>query len=185
MEVRVRSSEACEAERLLFPDLVWDSDEGYADLDFAGPFDPGNANGLKADRALATAIVMALFTDRAVETYEIENSPSPDLRGWWGDGLDVDSTLYEQPLGSKLWLLERSTLNEQTFRTAERYALEALQPLVQQGLCERFEVVASGNITRGILFLEVRAFSGPSNKLYDQKFRLVWRQEAATFARGN
>lgn len=185
MEVKVRSNEACEEQPFLFPDLVWESDEGWADLDLAGPLATGNANGLKADRALATAIVMALFTDRAVETYETDaNTPTPDLRGWWGDGLDVDASLHERALGSKLWLLERAVLNDATFRTAERYAYEALQPLVDQGAVERFECVASGNVIRGILYLEVRAFSGPTNRLYDQKFQIVWKQERATFARG-
>lgn len=73
---------------------------------------------LATDSGLDTAILISLFTDR----YDPETSQG----GWWGDAHPDDPEL----LGSRLWKLNKSKVTTQVLRTAEDYARESLQWLI-------------------------------------------------------
>jgi phage gp46-like protein len=177
MEIRIREAEAAGEQPFLLWDTYWNSDDlstYYADWKLAGPGAPQNAYGLAADHALNTAILISLFTWRRAEPSDVLPSGS-DPKGWWGDSVDLEAN--EQKIGSRLWLLMRATLNNETARKAEDYAYEALQPLIDQGAVARFEVVGTPEIVKGYLTLDVRAYSQDGQKIYDQKFERIWRQE--------
>lgn len=177
MEIRIRETEAAAEQPFLLWDTYWDeTDLGdfICDWKLAGATAQQNAYGLAANHALHTAILISLFTWRRAESYDALPSGA-DPKGWWGDSVDLDKN--ETRLGSRLWLLLRSILNNETARKAEDYAYEALQPLIDQGAVARFDVVATPNIVDGQLVLDVRAYSQDGQKIYEQKFERIWRQE--------
>ena len=61
---------------------------------------------LDDDNALATAVIVALGTDRLADPDDILPDPdSTDRAGWWGD-LDAEEIWDGWPIGSRLWLLK-------------------------------------------------------------------------------
>ncbi|NKF30463.1 hypothetical protein HER21_28755 [Pseudomonas sp. BGM005] len=53
-----------------------------------------------------------------------------ELQGWWGDSFP---NLVSDRIGSRLWLLRRRSLTEQTARDAVTYARESLQWMLDDG----------------------------------------------------
>ena len=168
MEILLRSDEATATEPWLSPDLVWDADAAWADmaLTTATPSD------LQANSALLTAIIICLFTDARASRAEADGSS--DLRGWWGDSIDLDPG--EAPLGSKLWLLMRSTLTDATAAKAIGYTKAALAPLIASGAVGRFVVDAAANILNQRLDLTVLAYAPNGGQIFGQKFAVIWTQ---------
>lgn len=83
---------------------------------------------------LATAILISLFTDRMAEPDDAITDGTNDPRGWWGDQF---STV---PIGSRLWLLDRSKQTQETLQRAYDYIIEALQWLIDDGVVAKFDV---------------------------------------------
>jgi len=107
---------------------------------------------LAADEGLETAVTISLFTDRQANTGDV--APGEDRRGWWGDALNGNP---EDRIGSRLWLLERENLTDETLRRAETYAKESLQWLIEDGVADSVSVQASksGDAPGAMLRLEV------------------------------
>lgn len=183
MDIRIRATEGDEQQ----PYLLWDTDFDnsqdparlgnafHGDWKLAQPTDQLNKGGLKANAALHTAIGLALWTWKRAEPYEMPPDTNNPM-GWWGDKIDLDTDNGEAELGSKLWLLQRSTLSDATARKAEAYCYEALQPIVNQGAVAQLIVTASYDTVRGFMFIDVQAFSEAGDRVYDQKFSLLWSQ---------
>lgn len=177
MDIRLRETEG-EGEQ---PSLLWDTewvndvlDVKFADWVLSGSTDPTNLKGLRAKNALNTAILLCLFTWRRAEPFDVLPS-GVDPKGWWGDAIDLEDD--ETKIGSRLWLLLRSPLNDATCTLAEQYAVEALQPLVDQGAVARFTVTATAEVVKGWLVLDVKAYSQDGQLIYSQKFSDIWKQE--------
>ena len=98
--------------------LVWSNLTGDADLTMID-------DDVASDRGLVTAVLLSLFTDRRAENDDVPPSGDPsDRRGWWADQFAaVEGDLF----GSRLWLLDRSTLTNETLLQAKAYVAEALQ----------------------------------------------------------
>ena len=97
---------------------------------------------LALDDTLTTAILIALFTDTA-ETQDTNTINSM----WWGNHIEQNI----QPLGSKLWLLQRAAFSEQTCEQARLYALESLQWLLENELAVALDVQVTPTSTQGLL----------------------------------
>lgn len=68
------------------------------------------------------AVTISLFTWRRAEPSD--KLDDDNRQGWWGDSFPpVDN----DRIGSRLWLLRRSTLTAQTLLDAQAYAAEALK----------------------------------------------------------
>lgn len=76
---------------------------------------------------LARAVVISLFTDRQAQDGDPLPGPAYDTRGWWAD------TYTPTPMGSRLWLLSRAKLTQDTLEEAQHLAQEALAWLLEQG----------------------------------------------------
>lgn len=177
MDIRMRETEGTDEQPFLLWDTYWNQDDlssALVDWKLAGPNATNNAYGLAANHALNTAILISLFTWRRAEEYD-QLPSGTDPKGWWGDTVDLDEN--ETKLGSRLWLLRRAPANENTRRLAEDYAYEALQPLIDQGAVAKFVCTATIDPVRGYLVLAVNAYSQDGQKIYDQKFERLWRQE--------
>jgi len=112
--------------------LAWSNTTGDADLLMID-------SDLASDRGLETAIALSLFTDRRAQDDDTPPSgDSHDRRGWWADEFAV---VQGDLIGSRLWLLDRSKLTNETVLNAQQYATEALQWLIDD------EVAASIDVT--------------------------------------
>lgn len=97
---------------------------------------------------LATAVVVALGTDRRANADDIlPDIASDDRRGWWGDQ-DAERIWGGWPIGSRLWLLERAKITGAgarqgaTLARAEAYTREALMPFVTNKIATHIDVTA-------------------------------------------
>jgi phage gp46-like protein len=158
-----------DAEPNLAPDLVWDGLMG--DLALAGP--DGLRGGLRARATLETAVLICLMTDARAETAELRDGDVN--RGWPGDSFDLAEG--EAPIGSKLWLLRRSTVDAvETPRRAEDYARAALQPLIDQDAVARVDVAAEGDPARNRLTLAVTLTDRDGVTLVATRYAVLWDQ---------
>lgn len=82
---------------------------------------------------LATAVAISLFTDRTAQPDDVIPDGSGDPRGWWAD----DAL---NPIGSRLWLIDRSKRTQETLERAQDYINEALQWLIDDGVVAKFGV---------------------------------------------
>jgi len=93
---------------------------------------------LQTDGGLRTAVIVSLYTDRRVETDELPTEEK-SRRGWFGD---LFAENVGDLIGSRLWLLKRSKVSDETRNLAEDYAQEALQWLIDDGIADTIDVSA-------------------------------------------
>jgi phage gp46-like protein len=178
MQILIRTNEANQPDPFLLWDSIWDAERGFADWALAGNA-PQNSGGLAANAALDTAVTLCLFTDKQLPAthplaYLVADG---DLRGWWGDGIDVRTDLGEGPLGSYLWVLKRAPLTLQIANYAKQFALDALACLQSQGAV--VSINATTTIQGSTLYLQVTLYGSNGSKIYDRQFSLVWQQLGA------
>ncbi|TWD54550.1 phage gp46-like protein [Agrobacterium vitis] len=166
--LRVRINESARTQPALLWDTAWDAAARSGNWVLVG-------GGLQADNQLQTAVVLALFTDRRCPPDHplAKYVEDGDLRGWWGDGVDVRSDLSETEMGSLLWLLERMPLTDQTVMWAQSLAAEAVQPLVDQGAVAKAVVTAEKADHR--INLAINLYARDGSKAFAQQFDVYWR----------
>lgn len=90
--------------------------------------------------ALEAAVRLSLFTDaRALDGDELPEGPNEfgtDRRGYWAQKY----LRARAPFGSRLWLLKRSKLTQETRQLWRDYALEALQWMIELEIADRIEI---------------------------------------------
>ena len=85
--------------------------------------------------SLSRAVVISLFTwQRASQSDEVDND---QRMGWWGDTFAEEKG---DKIGSKLWLLLRQKITEETLNRAQEYAYESLKWLIDDGICSDITV---------------------------------------------
>lgn len=160
-----------DADPMLSPDLVWDGVMG--DLALAAGAEPSNRGGLRARSPIETAVLVALMSDARADPHELRDGDVN--RGWPGDTFDLDTVSGERPIGSKLWLLMRSTIDEfETPRRAEAYAIEALQTLIDQGAAASVKATAIADSANNRLTLSVEVTNRDGVLAVAKKFSLLW-----------
>ena len=118
--------------------------------DLATIFDPATLTGdlalaaanetdLAGDDTIETAVLISLFSDRRADAADELAIGEDERRGWWGDGL---AAVRNDRLGSRLWLLGREKVNQETLNRAREYAAEALAWLVEDGVAAAVEIEA-------------------------------------------
>jgi phage gp46-like protein len=174
MQILLRQNEANQPDPFLLWDTVQDAD-GTFDWATAGNA-PQNSGGLAAAAALDTAVTLCLFSDAQMPaghplTFLVADG---DMRGWWGDGIDVRTDLGEAPLGSLLWALKRAPLTQTYADWAEQFATDALSVLQSQGAVVRIDVSTTIGVDR--LYLTVNLYGRDGSKVYSRQFDLIWQQ---------
>lgn len=94
---------------------------------------------LESGDDLATSVYISLFTDRLADASDAIPDGSNDRRGWWGD---LDQAV---PIGSRLWLLDRSKLTPDVAKRAKDYINESLKWMIDD------KVVAAVTVTTTIV----------------------------------
>lgn len=112
--------------------LTWSNAAGSADLSMID-------SDLASDRGLETAVLLSLFTDRRAADDDVPPSgDARDRRGWWADEF---AAVAGDLIGSRLWLLDRSTRTNETVLHVTQYVNEALAWMIED------KVVASVAVT--------------------------------------
>lgn len=129
---------------------------------------------LQDDAGLNTAVIMSLFTDRRASDDDVLPSSSDDKRGSWMDSFpDVEG----DKIGSRLWLLDRAKLTQDTVDKVKYYCEEALAWLVQDGIAKAVNVVTE--IVRkhplGIIAATIDIVR-PDGNIERYKFADLWGQ---------
>jgi phage gp46-like protein len=120
------------------------------------------------EQPLIRAVLISLFSWRRANADDVLPFGN-DRQGWWADEPQAPGNA----LGSRLWLLSRTTLSASTPKLADAYALEALDWMLDEGVCTRLEVTAQrmGLDELGISLVVVRDGAA----LLDVRFENVWR----------
>lgn len=140
---------------------IWIVETGTGDWSITG-------GALASGNDLASSVLISLFTDRIADDADIPPDGGDDRRGWWGDA-DEDA-----PIGSRLWLLDRSRLTQAVANTAKIYMEEALQWLIDDHVALSVKVataIAGGSRLNSIVTVTHR--DGTVTPL---NFNWVWNQ---------
>lgn len=128
--------------------LEWGS--GYADLAIAD-------DDVASDEGLRTAVLLSLYTDRRAEAADALPSGDGDLRGWWADQF---AQVEGDKIGSRLWLLDRSTRREDIVPRAEEIVREALAWMIEDKVAEEVEVEVEATGDRLAIAVTIHRPSG-------------------------
>ena len=104
-------------------------------------YDISILNGdLKECDDLDSAVIISLFTWARASAGEVdENAPR---FGWFGDKIDADNT---DSTGSKLYLLKRKKITNQTIMDSREYIEQALQWMIEDGVATEIKVEVERN----------------------------------------
>lgn len=131
----------------LFPSLTNGIPLGPADIEVV----PG-ANDVTRDTGLETALLIAIFTDCRADLGDPLPFDADGRGGWFGE-----SVLGEK-FGSKLWLLRRSNLTNETLTRAKEYIEDALdRHIISEGIAKEYEVTVSKVNNRMKLSISITA----------------------------
>jgi phage gp46-like protein len=161
-----------QADPYRIPDLVLDA-YGVGDLVINELLHAEAPGDFQCGRGLRTQVIICLLTDARVETSEMRSGDSN--RGWIGDSFDLMAG--ETAIGSKLWLLRRSSLYDGIEKYAELWARQSLQTLIDQRAAVRIDVSATADRQQNRLDLAVALYGKEGAQIYNEKFELLWRQD--------
>ncbi|PCJ13796.1 MAG: hypothetical protein COB04_16035 [Gammaproteobacteria bacterium] len=125
---------------------------------------------LGMDDGLESAVLLSLLCDARVSVEELPHSED-DPGGFWGDfasEVEGDST------GSKLRLLRREKLTNETATRAKKYCEEALQWLIDDKIAS--DVAVTTEIINSNLLLIAIEIKRPSGRIY-YKFDYIWQSQ--------
>lgn len=145
--------------------LVWAS--GSADLAVA-------ADDVLSDEGLQTAVALSLFTDRRAEDDDSLPAEDGDRRGWWADEF---AERAGDRIGSRLWLLDRSTQRDDVLREAEEFDREALAWMIEDRVTDRIDVAVTAD--HGGLVHAITIYR-PGGTQVSFRFARPWDAEAGT-----
>jgi len=133
---------------------------------------------LDDSQSLATAVIVALGTDRlAAPDDELPDPDATDRRGWWGD-LDANLIWNGWPIGTRLWLMRRAKITGPgarqgaTVARVEQYIREAIQPFVDLRIASRFAVEVA-RVGRERIDARVQLYRGPELAV-DLRYQVLW-----------
>ena len=86
---------------------------------------------------LKTSAIISLFSWRRANADDRLPDGSDNPQGFWGD-LFADQV--NGRTGSRLWLLSREKLTQETLNRAKEYVIEALQWMIQDGVATGIDV---------------------------------------------
>jgi phage gp46-like protein len=138
-----------------------------------------NDGTLDETQALATAVIVALGTDRLAAPTDILPDPdSTDRRGWWAD-LDAEVIWGGWPIGSRLWLLARekitgpSAQQGSTLQRIQFYIKEALQPFIDLRIASQMFVDVE-RVDKQRINVLIRLYRGPKTAI-ELQYQILWQ----------
>ncbi len=107
-----------------------------------------DAPGLLTGDELQSGITISIFTDARANDDDLVEL-ADDKRGWFADSFNP---IRNDKIGSRLWLLRRAKLTNETIVKAREYVLEATRWLIDDSVASTVNVVCekTNNSTLGI-----------------------------------
>lgn len=124
---------------------------------------------LKIDNGLETAVAISLLTDGRVKKEDLPHLEK-DQKGWWGDmypDIDLDK------IGSRLWLIDRSKVTDETLRRSEELCEEALQWMIEDGLADEIIVESEYNENKHLI-INIQ-ITRPDEE--DERYSVLWDEQ--------
>ncbi|HGW6102668.1 TPA: phage GP46 family protein [Citrobacter werkmanii] len=117
---------------------------------------------------LPRAVIISLFSWRRAN--QDDNAPVP--MGWWGD---TYPTVAGDRIGSRLWLLGREKITNDTLNRARDYATEAMQWMLDDGVAARIDITSSrSGQDSAVLGIVIYQRDGTSwNMQFDDYWRML------------
>lgn len=117
---------------------------------------------------LPRAVIISLFSWRRANPDD--NAPVP--MGWWGD---TYPTVTGDRIGSRLWLLGREKITNETLNRARDYAIEALLWIVDDGVAARVDASAvRSGMAEAQLDITIYEHDGTAwNMRFDEFWRML------------
>lgn len=100
---------------------------------------------MTSEALLRRSVTISLFTWRRAGPDDPLDDD--DRKGWWADCVP---TVAGDRIGSRLWLLQRRTITQDTLRDAKEYAEEALRWMTDDGVVSAVTVTATRQDTSRI-----------------------------------
>ena len=101
--------------------IRWDNTQALGDWALA-------EGDLQTGQDLETACLVSLFSDALATPDFVPTDYTTDRRGWWAN------YYLTTPIGSNLWQLDRAKKTRETLGLAQRWAENALQWLIDDGV---------------------------------------------------
>lgn len=117
---------------------------------------------------LTRAVIISLFTWRRAN--KDDALPSNQRMGWWADSFP---SVPNDRIGSRLWLLSRAKMTNETLLRAKEYSDEALRWMLDDGVAARIDVVAE-RAGMDTLAIGCRIYKADGSVLSDIRFSDVW-----------
>ncbi|MGP6381660.1 phage GP46 family protein [Yersinia bercovieri] len=105
--------------------------------------------------SLTRAVIISLFTWRRADPDDDSEQPM----GWWGDSYP---TIQNDRIGSRIYLLQRTTLTSKTVELARGYLEQALAWLKEDGVVSRITINVQRRGT-DILTAEITLYRNDGN----------------------
>lgn len=124
---------------------------------------------IKSVDNLETSIETLLFTDARAPETSVPNAIN--RRGWVGDVLAIEQ---QYSLGSFLWTLDQSRLDQATKNAAESFAVQALSPLIEAGIAK----LVTANVQQDISNLQRQItieITITTSANLTERFNFLWR----------
>lgn len=182
MLFRIRETEACDAQPLLYWDSIWiqrlNASGGYCDWILAGENDqPESRGGLRSEAALHTSTQLCLFTNARLPEGMQPPDDSGYRGGWWGNSIRLEGEPAEE-FGSLLWTKARAPLSDRLGLEIQDICEDALAVLRDQGAVARTDVGVEIRRQQGFVGITVRHYDETQALKYDQQFDVLWAQAA-------
>lgn len=118
---------------------------------------------------LSRAVINSIFTWRRSDVDD--DIPGKSREGWWGD--TYPDTVGDK-FGSKLWLLQRAKLTDETMTKARDYVEESLQWMKEDGVAGAIAVETErGDFDRLDIFVVI---TKPDASQMTMRFQDVWER---------
>jgi phage gp46-like protein len=138
-------------------------------------------NLIDETEAFATAVMVALGTNRRANADDVlpNGAEDTDRRGWWAD-TNADVIWQGWPIGSRLWLLEREKITDNTasqgstIARIDSYIREALQPFTEQRFASRIDVTVTREAIDKIV-ARITIYRGPLATIQLQ-YQSLWTE---------
>ncbi len=119
---------------------------------------------------LARAVYNSLFS--WARARDDDDLPGDSRYGWWADTYATDQP--DDRFGSRLWLLMRAKLTDETVQKAQEYAQEALQWLIDDGVAVSVSATAE-RVGSDRLDLTIEIVKPNDRVASVARFQDVWR----------
>jgi phage gp46-like protein len=124
------------------------------------------------EQGFETSIIMSYFSNRRANVDDILPDNSGYKGGWVGDEILNDLYVENLVLGSRLWLLSRSKMNNQLLIDAREFCLESLQWMLDFNITDKI-IITTERADIEHISIDTKIYR-PENKNLNYRYFYNW-----------